>query len=104
MVHASPWRSSNVILETGLGAVIPTRYGGAERHSTPRTLPMTPDSLRVDETDRQILAALLDDGRATFEQLGQQVSLSAPAVKRRVDRLREGAVITGFKAVVDHAA
>lgn len=65
---------------------------------------MTPDSLRVDETDRRILAALLDDGRATFEQLGQQVSLSAPAAKRRVDRLREGGVITGFKAVVDHAA
>ncbi len=65
---------------------------------------MTPDPLRVDEIDRKILAILLDDGRVTFEQLGQQVALSAPAAKRRVDRLREGGVITGFKAVVDHAA
>jgi DNA-binding Lrp family transcriptional regulator len=65
---------------------------------------MTPESLRVDATDRRIIAALLDDGRATYEQLGQKVSLSAPAAKRRVDRLRDGGVITGFKAVVDHAA
>jgi len=32
------------------------------------------------------------------------VSLSAPAVKRRVDRLREQGVLQGFKAVVNHAA
>ena len=31
-------------------------------------------------------------------------SLSAPAVKRRVDRLREQGVLQGFKAVVNHAA
>jgi DNA-binding Lrp family transcriptional regulator len=32
------------------------------------------------------------------------VSLSSPAVKRRVDRLRERGVITGFTALVDPAA
>lgn len=65
---------------------------------------MANDSLRVDEIDRQILAALLDDGRETYDQLGKRVSLSAPAVKRRVDRLREQGVLQGFKAVVNHAA
>jgi DNA-binding Lrp family transcriptional regulator len=32
------------------------------------------------------------------------VSLSAPAVKRRVDRLRASGALRGFTAVVDHAA
>jgi DNA-binding Lrp family transcriptional regulator len=32
------------------------------------------------------------------------VSLSAPAVKRRVDRLRQRGALRGFTAVVDHAA
>jgi Lrp/AsnC family transcriptional regulator, leucine-responsive regulatory protein len=65
---------------------------------------MTPETLRVDDVDRKILAALQDDGRETFEQLGRRVSLSAPAAKRRVDRLRAAGVIRGFKAVVDHGA
>ena len=41
----------------------------------------------MDEIDRRIVALLLDDGRASFRELGEQVGLSAPAAKRRVDRL-----------------
>ena len=58
----------------------------------------------MDELDRAILACLLRDGRATFAQVGEQVGLSAPAVKRRVDRLRSTGAIRGFTAVVDPAA
>ena len=32
------------------------------------------------------------------------VSLSAPAVKRRVDRLRAKGILKGFTAVIDHSA
>ena len=35
--------------------------------------------------------------------IGGQVGLSAPAVKRRVDRLRAAGAITGFSARVDPA-
>ena len=35
-----------------------------------------------------IVAQLLDDGRLSLAELGERVSLSSPAVKRRVDRLR----------------
>jgi DNA-binding Lrp family transcriptional regulator len=59
---------------------------------------------RMDETDRKILALLIDDGRRTFDDISRQVSLSAPAVKRRVDRLRADGSLRGFTAVVDHAA
>jgi DNA-binding Lrp family transcriptional regulator len=60
--------------------------------------------LRLDDIDRQIVAQLLKDGRASFAQIGDRVGLSAPAVKRRVDRLRHDGVINGYAAVVDPAA
>lgn len=63
-----------------------------------------PDSLRVDDMDRRILAALVSDGRSTYDELGARVSLSAPAVKRRVDKLRASGVLRGFTAVVDREA
>jgi DNA-binding Lrp family transcriptional regulator len=58
----------------------------------------------MDEADRQILALLVDDGRRTYDDIARRVSLSAPAVKRRVDRLRSSGAIRGFTAVVDHAS
>src|SRR3954454_24191425 len=63
-----------------------------------------PDLLRLDEVDRKILACLTEDGRATYDDVGQRVSLSAPAVKRRVDKLRRSGVLKGFTALVDPAA
>jgi Lrp/AsnC family leucine-responsive transcriptional regulator len=62
------------------------------------------DLLRTDDVDRRILACLTEDGRATYDEVGRRVSLSAPAVKRRVDRLRERGVLKGFTALVDPAA
>lgn len=58
------------------------------------------DLLCMDEVDRKILGLLRADGRATYAVVGAQVGLSAPAVKRRVDRLLARGVITGFTAVV----
>jgi DNA-binding Lrp family transcriptional regulator len=57
----------------------------------------------MDLTDQQILGCLMRDARATYAEIGAQVSLSAPAVKRRVDRLRSSGVIRGFTTVVDPA-
>jgi len=58
----------------------------------------------VDDVDRKILALLVEDGRRTYDDIAQRVSLSAPAVKRRVDRLRRDGALRGFTAVVDHVA
>jgi DNA-binding Lrp family transcriptional regulator len=60
--------------------------------------------MTFDDLDRRIVAALVDDARATYAEVGAQVGLSAPAVKRRVDRLRHSGAITGFAAQVDHSA
>ncbi|WP_088287104.1 Lrp/AsnC family transcriptional regulator [Kineosporia sp. A_224] len=60
--------------------------------------------MALDRIDEQLVALLQDDARSTFADLGAAVGLSAPAAKRRVDRLRTTGVITGFTAVVDPAA
>jgi DNA-binding Lrp family transcriptional regulator len=57
-----------------------------------------------DELDQRIVGALVDNARATYSEIGGRVGLSAPAVKRRVDRLRATGAITGFSATVNPAA
>jgi len=57
-----------------------------------------------DELDRRILHELVQDARASYAEIGAVVGLSAPAVKRRVDRLRATGAITGFSARVNPAA
>ena len=54
----------------------------------------------LDKIDRQILRTLQADGRATYDQLAEQVSLSASAVLRRVRRLEETRVIDRYVALV----
>jgi Lrp/AsnC family leucine-responsive transcriptional regulator len=58
--------------------------------------------LDLDAVDDEILALLSEDARRTLSDIGERVSLSAPAVKRRIDRLERLGVITGYTAVVDH--
>ena len=62
---------------------------------------MADDSLQIDELDRKIIAQLMHDGRRSFRALGTTVGLSAPAVKRRVDRLHDDGVIDRFTITVD---
>src|SRR6201984_1155468 len=60
--------------------------------------------MSLDEIDARIVTALIRDARASYTVIGDEVGLSAPAVKRRVDRLRASGAITGFSARVDPAA
>jgi DNA-binding Lrp family transcriptional regulator len=55
----------------------------------------------MDATDRQIVALLRENARRSFKDIGGNVGLSAPAVKRRVDRLEEAGVVRGYTAVID---
>src|SRR5918996_3023710 len=58
----------------------------------------------MDEIDQQIVALLRENARRSFQDIGKRVSLSAPAVKRRVDRLQSDGVIRGYSANLDPAA
>lgn len=57
----------------------------------------------VDATDLEIIELLRRDARRTFADIAERVALSAPAVKRRVDRLERDGFITGYTVRVDHA-
>jgi DNA-binding Lrp family transcriptional regulator len=60
--------------------------------------------MSLDDIDTRIITALIRDARASYAVIGNEVGLSAPAVKRRVDRLRASGAITGFTARVNPAA
>ncbi|MBC2876413.1 MULTISPECIES: Lrp/AsnC family transcriptional regulator [Streptomyces] len=59
---------------------------------------------KVDEVDRDILYHLQQDGRLTNVELARRVGLTPPPCLRRVKRLEEAGIITGYRARVDHEA
>ena len=59
--------------------------------------------LVLDAADQMILELLTENARRTLGDIGQRVGLSAPAVKRRIDRLEAAGVILGYTTRLDHA-
>jgi DNA-binding Lrp family transcriptional regulator len=57
--------------------------------------------LQLDDFDRKILALVQRDALTPLRELAQAVNLSAPAVQRRLQRLRENGVILKSVAVLD---
>lgn len=55
----------------------------------------------LDTTDRRLLTLLQQDGRTTNAALAEAVHLSPSACLRRVRRLEEAGVISGYVAVLD---
>ena len=60
--------------------------------------------VRVEDTDRQIIAALSEDGRLSYTDLAERVGLSVSAAHQRVRRLEQRGVIKGYTARLDHEA
>lgn len=60
--------------------------------------------VKLDATDRRIVAALQADGRITNVGLADQVGISPPPCLRRVRTLEEAGVIRGYHAEVDAAS
>lgn len=56
---------------------------------------------KLDPTDRRILAALAEDGRASLRDLAERVGLSQTPLLRRVRRLEQDGVIAGYGARLD---
>jgi Lrp/AsnC family leucine-responsive transcriptional regulator len=59
------------------------------------------DEILLDTVDKRILQVLQGRGRSTFDELAQAVGLSASAVLRRVRRLEDTGVISGYAALVE---
>lgn len=62
--------------------------------------------IELDDTDRDILAVLEQDGRISNVDLAARVGLSPSPCLRRVRRLEEAGVILGYRALVapEHSA
>src|SRR5262245_21557461 len=58
----------------------------------------------MDEVDRRLVAALRDNARASYAELGRLVGMSGPSVQERVRRLEESGVLTGYQAQVRPSA
>jgi len=59
--------------------------------------------MKLDRIDKQILAALQQDGRLSNRDLAERASLSESACLRRVRALEEAGVIDGYQAQVNQA-
>lgn len=60
--------------------------------------------LKLDATDRKILAALQDDARLSNVQLADKIGLSPSPCLRRVKLLEKAGVIQGYHAALDRNA
>lgn len=57
--------------------------------------------MALDDTERQLLALLQADGRASNVELAEHVGLSESPTLRRVRQLEASGLITGYTAIVD---
>ncbi|MEO5876019.1 MAG: Lrp/AsnC family transcriptional regulator [Streptosporangiaceae bacterium] len=55
----------------------------------------------MEDTDRQIMVLLAQDGRMSFTDLAKETGLSVSAVHQRVRRLEKRGAIRGFTAILD---
>ena len=58
----------------------------------------------LDAVDRRMLAVLQTDGRITNQELAERVGLSPTPCLRRLKRLEDSGVMTGYSAQVDPKA
>ncbi|OBS09651.1 Lrp/AsnC family transcriptional regulator [Acidihalobacter prosperus] len=55
----------------------------------------------MDAIDHDILARLVEDGRASYAEIARALGISRASVRERVQRLREQGVIENFTVVVN---
>ena len=58
----------------------------------------------VDDTDRQLINALLEDGRANADDLSRATGISVPVVKQRLDGLERRGIVGDPEPVLDYDA
>jgi Lrp/AsnC family leucine-responsive transcriptional regulator len=63
-----------------------------------------PAPVVLDQTDRELLAILSEDGRVAMSELARRIGLSAPSTAERVRQLEARGVIQGFAVRLDPRA
>ncbi|MDV2685828.1 Lrp/AsnC family transcriptional regulator [Alkalihalophilus lindianensis] len=57
--------------------------------------------MKIDATDRKILALLTDNGRMSYVDIAKELGLSRVAVRERIHQLTEEGVIEKFSVVIN---
>ena len=57
---------------------------------------------QLDEIDREIIAALSENGRETMKVLGEKVGMSSPSVSARLLKIEDAGAIQSYTAVIDY--
>ena len=58
----------------------------------------------LDAIDNQIVNLLLENGRASYSEIGEAVGLSRTAAKNRIRALEAAGIIRGYQAILDPQA
>lgn len=59
---------------------------------------------QLDETDREIIAALTENGRASMKSIGERVGMSSPSVSDRLLKIEDAGAIRGYTTIIDYKA
>jgi Lrp/AsnC family transcriptional regulator for asnA, asnC and gidA len=58
--------------------------------------------MSTDNTDRQILNALMEDSRLSYRKIGHQIGVSAATVMNRLKRLEKEGILKKYSCVLDY--
>ncbi|WP_318514321.1 transcriptional regulator AsnC [Photobacterium leiognathi] len=61
---------------------------------------MTP-SIRIDDLDRDILNALMNDARIPYAEMAKRFNVSPATVHVRVEKMRSAEIITGTEVIIN---
>ena len=65
---------------------------------------MEAENYEIDNVDRGILEALIEDSRRAYTDIADELGVSDGTVHVRVDKMKEHGIIKGSKIVVDYQA
>lgn len=57
--------------------------------------------MKIDDTDRKILACLSEDGRMSYADIGKRLNLSRVSIRERVQQMMKNGVIEKFSVVIN---
>jgi DNA-binding Lrp family transcriptional regulator len=69
-----------------------------------RAMTLHEEGYRLDDLDRRIIYALMQDGRATATSIAENASVSGATVRNRIEKLEARGILRGYRAHVDFEA
>ncbi len=61
------------------------------------------DKVKIDITDRKVLAILLENSRLSYRQIAKRINVSAATVMNRIKKLENNNVIINYSGKINHS-